>query len=171
MQTGWQFVFTLLRSFEDSFARQVWLQKDEQRCAQGWRYSKNGQTNALNQQVVTDIGVELCGAFAAAATAKASVPIFHHLDHCKSIETCRAAVDHSYPSVMIDASMHPLERNIEMVRDVVGYAHAWAVHVEAEVTTMATARSFSSSRTSLTTQGAVIPSTRLYSSMSCMQIP
>jgi ketose-bisphosphate aldolase len=86
-----------------------------------------------NQQVVTDIGVELCGAFAAAAAAKASVPIFHHLDHCKSIETCRAAVDHRYPSVMIDASMHPLEKNIEMVRDVVGYAHARAVHVEAEV--------------------------------------
>jgi hypothetical protein len=29
METGWQFVFTLPRSFEDSFAGQVWLQKDD----------------------------------------------------------------------------------------------------------------------------------------------
>ena len=29
METGWQFVLTLPRSFEDSFAGQVWLQKDD----------------------------------------------------------------------------------------------------------------------------------------------
>lgn len=86
-----------------------------------------------NQAVVTDIGVELCGAFGAAAMAKARVPLFHHLDHCRSVEVCEAAVDHGYPSVMIDASMVPLERNIGMVQRVVGYAHARGVHVEAEV--------------------------------------
>jgi ketose-bisphosphate aldolase len=86
-----------------------------------------------HQSVVTDIGVELCGAFGAAAMAKARVPLFHHLDHCRSVEVCEAAVDHGYPSVMIDASMVPLEQNIATVRRVAGYAHARGVHVEAEV--------------------------------------
>jgi ketose-bisphosphate aldolase len=65
--------------------------------------------------------------------AKARVPLIHHLDHCTSPQICFAAVDHGYPSVMIDASMHPLEENIRTVRQVVQYAHARGVMVEGEV--------------------------------------
>jgi ketose-bisphosphate aldolase len=86
-----------------------------------------------HQQVVTDIGVDLCGAFASAAMAKARIPLFHHLDHCRSVEVCEAAVDHGYPSVMIDASMMPLAENIATVCRVARYAHDRGVHVEAEV--------------------------------------
>ena len=86
-----------------------------------------------NQQVVTDIGIELCGAFAAAAMGKARIPLIHHLDHSIKVEICRAAVDHGYPSVMIDASSKPLAENIAVVKEVVAYAHPRGVFVEGEV--------------------------------------
>jgi len=86
-----------------------------------------------NQQVVTDIGIELTGAFGAAASAKAKVPVIHHLDHSNKVSICKAAVDNRYPSVMIDASARPLEDNISTVREVVTYAHAQGVFVEGEV--------------------------------------
>jgi len=88
---------------------------------------------ASNPLVVTAIGVELCGALGAAAMAKARVPVIHHLDHSFSADMCKAAIDYGYPSVMIDASKHPLKENIRMVREVVAYARAKRVHVEAEI--------------------------------------
>jgi ketose-bisphosphate aldolase len=86
-----------------------------------------------NQLVVTDIGIELCGAFGAAAMAKARVPVIHHLDHSNKVAICKAAVDYHYPSVMIDASARPLEENIATVKEVAAYAHARGVFVEGEV--------------------------------------
>ena len=86
-----------------------------------------------NQRVVTEIGIELCGAFGRAAMLKASVPLIHHLDHCSKAELCCSAVDNNYPSVMIDASMHPLDVNIRTVKQVVTYAHAHGVAVEGEI--------------------------------------
>ncbi len=86
-----------------------------------------------HQMVVEAIGVEICGAMGGAAAAKARVPLIHHLDHSRSIDVCLAAADNGYPSVMIDASMLPLEQNIAAVRRVVDYAHARGVHVEGEV--------------------------------------
>src|SRR5271157_3127334 len=86
-----------------------------------------------NQQVVTDIGIELTGAFGAAAIGKARIPLIHHLDHSNKVEICRAAVDNHYPSVMIDASARPLAENIAAVKQVVSYAHPHGVFMEGEV--------------------------------------
>ena len=88
---------------------------------------------ACNPLVAADIGVELCGALGLAAMAKATTPIIHHLDHSFSVDLCKAAIDHGYPSVMIDASKHSLEANIVAVREVVEYAAPKMVHVEAEI--------------------------------------
>ena len=43
---------------------------------------------ASNPLVVTDIGVELCGAFGKAAMDKAKIPLIHHLDHSFHVEMC-----------------------------------------------------------------------------------
>ena len=86
-----------------------------------------------NQLVVTDIGIELCGAFGAAAMDKARIPLIHHLDHSTKPEICRAAVDRRYPSVMIDASSKSLAENIATVKGVIEYAHPRGVFVEGEV--------------------------------------
>lgn len=86
-----------------------------------------------HQMVVEAIGVEICGAIGRAGMARARVPLIHHLDHCRSVELCLAAVDNGYPSVMIDASMLPLQENIAAVKRVVQAARPKGVHVEAEV--------------------------------------
>ena len=88
---------------------------------------------ASNPLVVTDIGIELCGAFGKAAMEKAKIPLIHHLDHSFNVKLCKDAINNAYPSVMIDASKYSLEENIKMVKDVVEYAHPKGVHVEAEL--------------------------------------
>lgn len=62
-----------------------------------------------------------------------TVPVVMHLDHGLSVESCKKAVDAGYSSVMFDGSKHPIDKNIELTREVVEYAHAHGVSVEAEV--------------------------------------
>lgn len=63
---------------------------------------------------------------------KASVPVFTHIDHAESVEYCLEAIDAGFDSVMIDASLDPLEENIRKTKEVVDYAHAHGVAVESE---------------------------------------
>ena len=88
---------------------------------------------ASNPLVVQAIGADVLGAIGRVAMSRARVPIIHHLDHSFSVEMCKEAIDHGYPSVMIDASKHPLEENVRQVKEVVAYAHPRAVYVEAEI--------------------------------------
>lgn len=73
---------------------------------------------------------------AAVATIELRYPdvlfALHH-DH-GDIESCRRAVTvGGYGGVMIDAADEPLARNIEVTADIVRYAHARGVSVEAEL--------------------------------------
>ena len=61
------------------------------------------------------------------------VPIALHMDHGKSIEVARSAVETGYTSVMIDTSRLPLDENIAATREIVEYAHDRDVQVEAEI--------------------------------------
>ncbi len=65
------------------------------------------------------------------------IPIALHLDHGPDFETCKACIDGGFSSVMIDGSSLPLEENIKMAKQVVEYAHAHGVVVEAELGTLA----------------------------------
>lgn len=56
-----------------------------------------------------------------------------HLDHTKDMEIIKAAIDAGFRSVMIDASQKSFEDNIAITREVVEYAHAKKVEVEAEL--------------------------------------
>ena len=69
--------------------------------------------------------------------ADSPVPIALHLDHGKSLETVKACVDGGYTSVMIDGSALPYEKNVELTREVVKYAHAYGVTVEGELGVLA----------------------------------
>lgn len=62
-----------------------------------------------------------------------TVPVAIHLDHGSSFENCKAAIDAGFTSVMIDASHHPFEENVEITKKVVEYAHSKGVSVEAEL--------------------------------------
>jgi fructose-bisphosphate aldolase class II len=72
-----------------------------------------------------------------AAEIETGLPICLHLDHGDSFETCKSCIDDGFTSVMIDASSEPFEKNIEITRKVVEYAHAHGVVVEAELGTLA----------------------------------
>lgn len=61
------------------------------------------------------------------------IPVALHLDHGTSFESCKIAVDSGYTSVMIDASHHPFDENLEITSEVVAYAHSKGVSVEAEL--------------------------------------
>lgn len=68
--------------------------------------------------------------------SKITVPVAIHLDHGSSFEKCKAAIDAGFTSVMIDASHHPFEENVETTKKVVEYAHSKGVSVEAELGTV-----------------------------------
>jgi fructose-bisphosphate aldolase class II len=64
---------------------------------------------------------------------KITVPIALHLDHGSSFQVCLQAIHAGFTSVMIDASHHPLEQNIELTKRVADAAHVLGVSVEAEL--------------------------------------
>jgi len=68
-----------------------------------------------------------------AAEIDTGLPIAVHLDHGDSFEICKSCIDGGFTSVMIDASHHSFEENIEITRKVVEYAHDKGVTVEAEL--------------------------------------
>ena len=72
-----------------------------------------------------------------AAVIETGLPIVLHLDHGDSFETCKSCIDDGFTSVMIDCSSKPFEENIEITKQVVEYAHAHGVVVEAELGTLA----------------------------------
>lgn len=65
-----------------------------------------------------------------------TVDVAIHLDHGSSFESCKKAIDAGFTSVMIDGSKHPLPENIRLTKEVVDYAHARNVSVEAELGTI-----------------------------------
>ena len=64
---------------------------------------------------------------------KITVPVGLHLDHTTDPKIIWAAIAAGFTSVMIDASAKPLEDNIAITQEVVDYAHARGVAVEAEL--------------------------------------
>lgn len=68
-----------------------------------------------------------------AASEHPDIPIVLHLDHGKSAESVKEAVDQGFTSVMIDASAFDFDTNVKITKEVVEYAHAHGVVVESEL--------------------------------------
>lgn len=68
-----------------------------------------------------------------AALIETDLPIALHLDHGDSFELCKDCIDGGFTSVMIDGSHHSYEENVALTKQVVEYAHARGVTVEAEL--------------------------------------
>lgn len=64
---------------------------------------------------------------------QASVQVVCHIDHARTVEECRAGVEHGFTSVMIDGSMLELSANIDLTARVVALAKSFGVSVEGEV--------------------------------------
>lgn len=65
------------------------------------------------------------------------IPITLHLDHGDTFELAKSCVDTGFSSVMIDASHHSYEKNVELTKQVVEYAHKHEVTVEGELGVLA----------------------------------
>jgi fructose-bisphosphate aldolase class II len=68
-----------------------------------------------------------------AAVGLSTIPVAVHLDHGDTFELCKECIDEGFTSVMIDASHEPFEKNVEMCRRTVEYAHRHNAVVEGEL--------------------------------------
>ena len=59
-----------------------------------------------------------------------------HLDHAKSFDAIKEAIDAGYSSVMFDGSALPFKENMERARRVADYAHEHGVSLECEIGTI-----------------------------------
>jgi fructose-bisphosphate aldolase class II len=66
-----------------------------------------------------------------------AIPIVLHLDHGDTLELCMSCIESGFSSVMIDGSHHPYDKNVELTRQVVEYAHKYDVSVEGELGVLA----------------------------------
>jgi len=62
-----------------------------------------------------------------------TVPVCLHLDHGKNLLTIRKCLALGFKSVMVDASMHSLSKNVSITKKVVSIAHRKNCSVEAEL--------------------------------------
>jgi len=68
-----------------------------------------------------------------AAVEDSGLDIVLHLDHGENFDIVKQCIEDGFTSVMIDASHYPFEENIRITKEVVDYAHAHGVVVEAEL--------------------------------------
>lgn len=78
-------------------------------------------------------GPDYIKAMAEVASNKYNIPIAIHLDHFENVDAIKKDIDIGFKSCMIDASKYEFEKNIEIVKDVVEYAHKFDAVVEAEL--------------------------------------
>jgi len=60
-----------------------------------------------------------------------------HLDHGDSLDLVKSCIEYGFSSVMIDGSHYPYEKNVEVTKSVVDYAHKYDVTVEGELGVLA----------------------------------
>jgi fructose-bisphosphate aldolase class II len=96
----------------------------EERAPAILQFSRGGRSYAR---------VEYISKLVEAALETTDIPIAVNLDHGDDVELCKACVDQGFTMVMYDGSHLPLEENIANTREVVEYAHAKDVAVEAEI--------------------------------------
>lgn len=68
-----------------------------------------------------------------AAISVTNIPVAVHLDHGDTYELCKQCIDEGFTSVMIDGSHLPFEKNAELCKRVVDYAHKRNSVVEGEL--------------------------------------
>ncbi len=100
--------------------------------------SKNSPIIAqVSEQGIAFLGDDYLKGIIESARKSCRVPISFHLDHGKSFDIVKRAIDIGFDSVMIDCSMLPFEDNVAITKKVVDYAHERDVFVEAELGSIA----------------------------------
>jgi len=87
--------------------------------------TSEGEMNALTPAVAV--------AEIATLAKKAKVPIVLHLDHGKSLESVKTAVEAGYTSVHLDGSSLPYDENVKVTKVAAKLAHLHKITIEGEV--------------------------------------
>lgn len=82
-------------------------------------------------------GPKYVRALVEAAAEDSGVDMALHLDHGPDLETIKVCVENGFTSVMFDGSHLDYEENVRKTKEVVDYAHAHGVVVEAELGVLA----------------------------------
>lgn len=88
---------------------------------------------AISESLSRDFSLEEAIVIGRYYAKKSSVPIAMHIDHGKSVEFIKNAIDLGFTSVMIDGSSDSFEENVRKTKEIVAYAHPRNVTVEAEI--------------------------------------
>lgn len=78
-------------------------------------------------------GISYIAAMMKAVAQEYDIPIVLHLDHCSTYEILVKCIKHGFTSVMVDGSELPYDENVAFAKEVVKFAHAAGVAVEAEL--------------------------------------
>lgn len=100
---------------------------------EGCKLSNSPAIVSVSEGALKYIGKDIVKPLFDAIKKEYNLPIFLHLDHGKSFDVCKTAVDLGFDSVMIDGSSLPFEENVLLTKKVVEYAHKKGVFVEAEL--------------------------------------
>lgn len=87
----------------------------------------------VSTSAIDYMGGQLMVEMVKGASKHYGVPAALHLDHGKTFEDCKNAIDLGFKSVMIDGSHLEYEENVKLTKKVVEYAKARNVTVEGEL--------------------------------------
>lgn len=101
---------------------------------------------ATSEGAINYAGMEYLYSLIKTAAEISRIPIALHLDHGRSLNTVKKAINRGYSSVMYDGSHLSFEKNVEVTKKIVKLAHRKKVSVEAELGTIGGAEDEVSSR-------------------------
>ena len=91
----------------------------------------------ISRGAIQYAGAAYLKAMVESAVRTSNIPIAVHLDHGDSFDLCKECIDEGLTSVMIDGSHEPFEKNVELSKRVVDYAHKHQCVVEGELGVLA----------------------------------
>lgn len=91
---------------------------------------------SASESAIKYMGIDATVMMFEALTLKKKHPAYLHLDHGKSYEICKKAIDAGFDSVMIDGSSLDYDENVKLTKKVVKYADKNGVFVEGEIGTL-----------------------------------
>ncbi|MGB4590560.1 MAG: class II fructose-1,6-bisphosphate aldolase [Clostridiaceae bacterium] len=92
---------------------------------------------AVSKGALKYAGPRYLKAIVDAAVAETGIDVALHLDHGPDLETVKECVEAGFTSVMFDGSHYDYDENVRLTKEVVEYAHAHGVVVEAELGVLA----------------------------------
>lgn len=106
----------------------------------------------LNAPIILDVAymatadIKFLGRYLTLLAEKSNVPVAINLDHGSTFEQAAMAIASGFTSVMVDRSTAPYEQNVAEVAELVKFAHAAGVSVEAELGHVGQGESYAADR-------------------------